>query len=44
MNTDYTAYDVVIRLLRDDAFRREFISLLADLNAICRAIARPNEN
>lgn len=31
MNTDYTAHDVVNRLISDDAFRREFVTLLVEL-------------
>lgn len=34
MKTDFTASDVIERLAKDEAFRREFIALLAELAII----------
>ena len=38
MKTDFTASDVVERLAKDEAFRREFIALLAELAIILKPV------
>lgn len=34
MKTDYTVADVTERLLKDEAFRREFLAVLVELKMI----------